>query len=309
MIILSEPLVTVNILSYNRMDELRFTLQKVFEQDYKNIEVIVVDNASTDGSGDMVETEFPEVKLIRLNKNIGVAGWNRGFEVANGEYVLVLDDDSYPEIGSISAGVKIIENNELVAVVGFTIFNAHHNLIENKEEYVKSHGQIFETSGFIGCGALIKRNVFLKLNGFDNSIFLYYNELEFAIRAKNAGYKILFLPNARVTHIYSSKLRSMKYKGTSFINSRRFEHTFKSYFLFLFYHFNLKYFLKYSLKLILSKFYIAVKLGFLREFIRVLFELPYLMKNNYKHRNPVKIEVQKEYNYGNLKFKDLYVYY
>ena len=49
------PLVTVNILSYNRKDELRNTLTKVFEQDYKNIEVIVVDNASTDGSGEMVK--------------------------------------------------------------------------------------------------------------------------------------------------------------------------------------------------------------------------------------------------------------
>jgi len=68
-----EPLVTVNILSYNRKDELRFTLTKVYEQDYKNIEVIVVDNASSDGTLEMVEEEFPNVKLIKLDKNIGIA--------------------------------------------------------------------------------------------------------------------------------------------------------------------------------------------------------------------------------------------
>ena len=71
-----EPLVTVNILSYNRKDDLRNTLTKVFEQDYKIIEVIVVDNASSDGSCEMVESEFPQVKLIRLKEIIGIAGWN-----------------------------------------------------------------------------------------------------------------------------------------------------------------------------------------------------------------------------------------
>ena len=86
-----QPLVTVNILSFNRKDELRNTLTKVYEQDYKNIEVIVVDNASSDGSPEMVKNEFPKVQLIQLEKNIGIAGWNEGFEIAKGEYVLVLD--------------------------------------------------------------------------------------------------------------------------------------------------------------------------------------------------------------------------
>ncbi|MEO8232502.1 MAG: glycosyltransferase, partial [Ignavibacteriota bacterium] len=60
------PLVTVNILSFNRKDELRNTITKVYEQDYKNIEVIVVDNASSDDSAEMVRTEFPEVQLIQM---------------------------------------------------------------------------------------------------------------------------------------------------------------------------------------------------------------------------------------------------
>ena len=79
-----QPLVTVNILSYNRKDELRNTLQKVYEQDYENIEVIVVDNASSDGSPEMVDKEFPGAKLIKLEKNIGIAGWNEGFVGARG---------------------------------------------------------------------------------------------------------------------------------------------------------------------------------------------------------------------------------
>ncbi len=92
---MNNPLVTVNILSFNRKEELRITLTKVFEQDYKNIEVIVVDNSSSDGSQKMVREEFPSVNIIELNENIGIAGWNKGFEIAKGKYVLVLDDDSY----------------------------------------------------------------------------------------------------------------------------------------------------------------------------------------------------------------------
>jgi len=102
----NQPLVTVNILSYNRKDELRNTLTKVFAQDYKNIEVIVVDNASSDGSSEMVKNEFPSVQLIQMEKNIGIAGWNEGFKIAKGDYVLVLDDDSYPEEQSIQKNSK-----------------------------------------------------------------------------------------------------------------------------------------------------------------------------------------------------------
>ena len=104
--------VTVNILSHNRKNELRHTLTKIYEQDYKNIEIIVVDNASSDGTPIMVETEFPEVKLIKLYKNIGIAGWNKGFEVASGEYILVLDDDSYPGSDTINKALNCIRSEE-----------------------------------------------------------------------------------------------------------------------------------------------------------------------------------------------------
>ena len=306
---MNNSLVTVNILSYNRKAELRYTLTKVFEQDYKNIEVIVVDNASSDGTPGMVKEEFPQVKLIELEKNIGIAGWNKGFEIAKGEFVLVLDDDSYPENGTIEAGVKVITDDDKNAVVGFTIYNSYFNLIENIEEYNNSNGKVIETLGFIGCGAIIRKNIFNKLGGFEKAIFLYYNELEFSIRARDKGYKILYLPEYKVIHTYSLTQRNEKAGTKIFINERRFEHTFKSYMLFQFLHFDAKWFVKYSVKLILSKFYIALKLGFIKTFFKTLFSLPFLLRKVRGKRVPARKEVQRLYNYGNLKFKDLYVYY
>jgi GT2 family glycosyltransferase len=306
---MNNPLVTVNILSYNRKDELRNTLTKVYEQDYNNIEVIVVDNASIDGSPEMVETEFPDVKLIKLKKNIGIAGWNKGFEEAKGEYVLVLDDDSYPENGTICAGVKLLKNDNSIAVVGFTVFNYFFQIIENKEDYNKSQGKIIKTVGFIGCGALINTRTFLQLKGFDESIFLYYNEIEFSIRAIDAGYKILFDPHHKVIHSYSHNGRGQMNLERLIINKRRFEHTFRSYYLFLFYNFSIIYFIKYLIKLILSKFYVAIKLRYLFSFTKILFSLPFITIKVRHKRKPKKIITQQMYKYGNLKFKDLYVYY
>jgi len=304
----TNPLVTVNILSFNRKEELRFTLTKVFEQDYKNIEVIVVDNASSDGTQEMVKTEFPNVNIIELKKNIGIAGWNKGFEAAKGEYVLVLDDDSYPDNGTIQAGIEIITNDKKVSVIGFAIYNSHFQKIENDEYYHCSSKSVREVSGFIGCGAIIRRNHFLKLGGFDPMIFLYYNELEFSIRSMNAGYKLLFDPNHKVNHTYSLSQRNEKLDKNVFIGKRRFEHTFRSYFIYLFKNFNLRYSLKYSIKLVLSKLYIAIRLGFIPSFFTSLFFIfSQLFSTNIK-RNPVAISIQKQYNYGNLKFNDLYIY-
>ena len=142
----NDPLVTVNILSFNRKDELRNTLSKVFEQDYKHIEVIVVDNASSDGSPEMVEKEFPAVNLIRLNKNIGIAGWNEGFRIAKGEYVLVLDDDSYPDRNTISNGIKSFNNSGQLGIIAFNIYN---NRLQNYETIDFQTRPRF----FVGCGA------------------------------------------------------------------------------------------------------------------------------------------------------------
>ena len=302
------PLVTVNILSFNRKDELRHTLTKVFEQDYKNIEVIVVDNASSDGTQQMVKTEFPIVNLIELKKNIGIAGWNYGFKAAKGEYVLVLDDDSYPENGTIEAGINLIETDNKIAVTGFAIYNSHFQKIENDEYYTNSSKEVSEEIGFIGCGALIRKTHFLELGGFDPVIFLYYNELDFAIRARNAGYKILFTPNHRVNHTYSLNQRHEKLNKNIFVGKRRFEQTFRSYFIYLYKNFNFYFFLKYSTKLGLSKFYIALRLGFFSSFISSFFYNYFLIVSSKIKRNPVSITIQKQNNFGNLKFNDIYVY-
>jgi len=258
---ISQPLVTVNILSYNRKDELRNTLTKVYEQDYKNIEVIVVDNASIDGSPEMVEKEFPDVILIRLDKNIGIAGWNKGFEIAKGEYVLVLDDDSYPQYSTLNRGIDILLFEPEVGIVALSVMNKHFKICETHyfERYPIS---------FIGCGAIIRRSVLLKIGFYETEIFIYHNELDLSIRMLNAGYKIKYLPNATVIHNYSIKSR---FSNTNDLlkTKFRFYNFYWSYFVFLRKNFSETLFWSMYLKLFFNRLLVAIFFNYWKEFLKV----------------------------------------
>ena len=173
------PLVTVNILSFNRKDELKITLIKVFEQDYRNIEVIVVDNASTDGSPEMIKKEFNSVNLIRLTKNMGIAGWNEGLKISKGKYILILDDDAYPEKQSILLSVKELENNPIIGAISFNIYN----ILQNKKIYRFPGGWLppdnIEQCSWhyvIGCAFVIKKSLFTN-NLFPSGYFICLHEL------------------------------------------------------------------------------------------------------------------------------------
>src|SRR5438270_13225248 len=95
---MAPPTVTVVFLAHDRRDDLRLSLTRTLEEldyDRSTLDVIVVDNASSDGTADLVESEFPEARLIRRAWNRGVSGWQDGFAEARGDYVLALADDCH----------------------------------------------------------------------------------------------------------------------------------------------------------------------------------------------------------------------
>ena len=288
---MNNPLVTVNILSYNRKDELRNTLTKVYEQDYKNIEVILVDNASTDGTPEMVEKEFPNVKLIKLNKNIGIAGWNKGFEAAKGEYVLVLDDDSYTENGAVSEALRMFEKDNKIGVVAFTVYNSTFDFYE-------TNGWSGELFAFVGCGALIDKKKIDEVGYFDENIFLYLHELEFTARFWDAGFKTLFCEKCRAIHSQSLKARGNE--KNPFAGKYRYKHFFRSMSFFLLTKFSFPQCCFVFTKWALNRLIIAVRYfyfrTFLTEFFRVLFSFPNYLKN----RKVLKRHTQNFYRYGNV---------
>jgi GT2 family glycosyltransferase len=195
-----QPLVTINILSFNRKDELRNTLQKVFEQDYKNIEVIVVDNASTDGSSKMVKEEFPEVKLIKMEKNIGIAGWNEGFFAAKGEYVLVLDDDAYPAEDSITFSISEFINNYEVACIAFNLIDINSGEFYKCDWIPQNKSKKIFWPVFVGCAFIVRVDRLPNEFKFPESYFVYQHELPMSAEIYIHNKKILFVPDIHGFH-------------------------------------------------------------------------------------------------------------
>lgn len=274
------PLVTVNILSFNRKDELRNTLTKVYEQDYKNIEVIVVDNASADGSSEMVKKEFPGVQLIQLEKNIGIAGWNEGFKVAKGEYVLVLDDDSYPESGAILEAIKAINMHLNVGIFSMQVYNTCWN---NKEELNFINGELCV---FTGCGALITKKCLQTVGYYEESLFLYLHEIEYIIRLFKYNIGSITSNDSYVVHHYSPSNRSTNYSKN--YDSRKHYYFLRNKLLILILHFPLSLIFFFCFKITFYNFIFSIKNREWHFFFNAYFDAYKIILRLIKKRQPLK---------------------
>ncbi len=198
------PLLTVNILAYNRKEEVKTTLNNIINNlDYpeEKLEIIVNDNASADGTSAMIADEFPQVKLIRIPENVGIAGWNYGFVNGRGKYFLVLDDDSHPVEG-VKDAVVFMEENKNIGILACKIIGGAF-----KTENL-THLQ--DWIGFIGAGAIIKRDVITKVGGYGSWMFIYSHEWEYGIRVLDAGFDIKYFEKCVVNHRTSTINRSFK---------------------------------------------------------------------------------------------------
>ena len=191
------PSVTVVILSWNRREELRTNLRNtLFESDYdpELVDVVVVDNASEDGSAAMVREEFPQVRLIERSVNCGVSGINDGFAVATGDLVLGLDDDCYLPPDGLARAVAAMADHDadLVSFGVTTPFDESYRFDERYRTGLLTYW---------GCAVLMRRPVVERLGGYDPGIFVWANELEFMLRFYDAGFRHLHLPEVVAVHI------------------------------------------------------------------------------------------------------------
>jgi len=191
------PRVSIVFLVFNRRLELAESLRRMtVEDDFPadRLEVIVVDNASSDGSGDMLRESFPSVRLIRRSVNNGVSGWNDGFAVATGDWVLALDDDCYLPRGGLRQALAAAQEHQ-ADLVSFSVGSPHREDFRFTDAY--RTGLLM----FWGCAVLISRPVLDELGGYDPEIFVWANELEFMLRFFDAGYRHLHLPEVMAVHM------------------------------------------------------------------------------------------------------------
>ena len=192
-----KPAVTIAYVAFNRRDELRQSLRRMLDEsdyDTDRLDVVVVDNASSDGSADMVRDEFPQVELIARETNIGAPAWNDAFAVARGDYVLILDDDCYLPPGGLGRAVAAAEEHG-ADLVSFSVASTV------EPDYLFTKQSPMGLMSFWGCAWLVRRSVLERIGGYDPEIFIWDNELEFMIRFFDGGFSHLHLPQVVARHM------------------------------------------------------------------------------------------------------------
>lgn len=204
------PLVSVVTLCWNRKKDILESLHGIFNIDYENLEVIVVDNGSTDGTCEAVSEQFPEVKLLKMYKNIGIEAYNIGFKNAGGEYIVILDDDSFPHPQAVKRMVKQFEADEKLGIVAFDVRNYYqYDEVVNsevEEEPKKAEAEEYYMA-FNGAGAGVRKALLEQIGFYPEEFFLYWNEQDTAFRVWDAGYQVVFFADIVSYHKYSPKNR------------------------------------------------------------------------------------------------------
>lgn len=207
---MENPLVSIVILCWNRKKDILESLKGISQIDYDNLEVIVVDNASTDGTVEAIEEQFPEVQVIQMFKNIGIEAYNIGFKNAKGEYIVILDDDSFPHPQAVKRMVHHFEEDAKLGVVAFDVRNYYkYDEVANttvEEIASKAEAEDYYMS-FNGAGAGIRRELFEEIGFYPEEFFLYWNEQDTAFRVWDKGYKVIFFGDIVSYHKYSPKNR------------------------------------------------------------------------------------------------------
>jgi hypothetical protein len=212
------PSVTAVVIGYNSKDIVGPCLQTLLDQDYPNLEVVVVDNASKDGTAEFVATNFPQIKLIASDVNLGFAeGNNLVFQTTQSKYVVLLNQDAYAQRNWVAELVRAAEMDERIGSVGSKmLFNRCPTLLNSTAIEINEAGwgwdrQVGERDEnpspmpeevFGGCGGavLYRTEALRKVGGFDNAFFMYYEDTDLAWRLRLAGYDNLYAPLAVVRH-------------------------------------------------------------------------------------------------------------
>lgn len=191
---------SIVFLNHNRIGETRRTVEQLLEMvgDRHEIEVIAVDNNSEDGTAEYLEGQA-SVRSILLGENNGIAGYNKGFEQAKGDYILVLDDDSCPHGGeTLDRLIGLLDGNPGIGVVACHVETPAG---APQWDWHLPHDQSPGVSPFfIGCGFAIRRALFEKIQWYPANFFIYQNEIDVSFKVRMEGYEIYYHPDCRVVH-------------------------------------------------------------------------------------------------------------
>ena len=217
---------SIIIVNWNTKDYLEQCLQSIFERT-KGIEyeVFVVDNASTDGSAQMVKEKFHQVKLIENKKNVGFArANNQGMKKSSGKYILLLNSDTKIIGNALEKTIEFMNKNSEVAVVGCRLLNLDMSIQKSIGNFpgigqtildatligapyrkfinqrIKHLKDPIEVDCVAGAFLLTRRKAVEKVGFLDEDYFIYSEDIDWCYRLKRKAGKIFYFPNAEVIH-------------------------------------------------------------------------------------------------------------
>lgn len=225
------PQVVVVVLNWNRLADTLACLGSLKRLEYPNYEVVVVDNGSSDGSPAVIRQRFPKVVVIENKENLGYAGGNNvGLRYAmerSANYALLLNNDTVVDHRFLSILVGAAEDDPAVGMAGPLICyfdrpgviwsaggeidwqRGTTQMIGLNEVDAGQYGRMREVHFVTGCALLVKSEVLRQVGLLDERFFAYFEETEWCVRTKRAGFKILFVPQARMWHKISPQCQSV----------------------------------------------------------------------------------------------------
>lgn len=241
---MTEDKVSIVILNYNTRDLLERFIPSVLATEYDNFEVVVADNASSDGSLDLVRKLFPEVKCIALEENYGFAGgYNRALKELDTPYWVLLNSDVEVDKGWLSPLMELITSNPKIGAVQPKILDLNNR---GRFEYAGASGGFIDKFAYpfcrgrlsdvleqdegqyddnipvfwaTGAALLVRASEYQKLGGLDADFFAHMEEIDLCWRMKNAGLEVWVCPEGKVYHMGGGTLSAQSSHKT-FLNFR-----------------------------------------------------------------------------------------
>jgi len=215
-----DPKVSIVIVTWNGISDLRRCLESLKRLDYPNYDITVVDNASSDGTADMMRQEFPQVDLVVLDKNVGRSqGLNIGTARTDGQYVAHLDNDvdvidprflrtlveamkADEKIGACGPMV-LDEGSDRIQATGGTVdfrrvTSAYHPWVGLPDD--GSLTDPIDCDYIVGCAVLFRRSALDAVGHYDPRFVVYWDDVDICVMIKKQGLRVVSVPTARISH-------------------------------------------------------------------------------------------------------------
>jgi hypothetical protein len=212
------PLVSIVVINYNGKQHLKVCLDSLLRTDYPNFEIILVDNASTDGSVEWVTKNYPQIRIVSNKVNLGFSGGcNTGIRNARGKYVAILNNDVEVDKNWLKPLVDILERDTKIGAADSKYLNFYER---NKFDFSAAAGRYLDYFGNVysrGHGendegtynnlcrifvalTIFRKEVIFKVGLFDEDFFCGYEDVDLSWRINLIGYKIYYVPNSVIYH-------------------------------------------------------------------------------------------------------------